>query len=147
MPAKTKVSEAPYGPDGSLQHFPTTSADYSNAVRLETGYGWEVPPRMIGPDWRPNLPFTATMRLHETRRGRSAAYFVWHDQDGRSFPMFITDMADLVRAGTVVAGGVVAGLWMVAKRGTNYGIRLATDQETTDADQAPVNTVQQKEPK
>jgi hypothetical protein len=133
MAKKTKVTAVPFDTDGSLMHYPADRLDYSEAVRLEVGRGWEVPPRSIGPDWRPNVPFAATLRLDGSCRGRSAAYFEWKDEAGRTFPMFITDMADLVRSGTVVAGGVVAAVWMVAKRGTNYGVRLATDEETLAA--------------
>lgn len=132
MPAKSKVTEAPYTENGDLMHFPENSYDYSDAVRLETGYGWEVPPRTVTPDWRPNVPFAKTLRLVETRRGRSAAYFIWHDEDGREFPMFISDMLGLVQSGVAIAGGTVTTRWMVTKRGANYGIRHAAAEESGD---------------
>lgn len=133
MPAKTKVVEAPYTENGSLMHFPESSYDFTNAVRMEVGYGWEVPPRTIDPDWRPNVPFAKTLRLTETRRGRSAAYFIWRDEDDREFPMFITDMLALVQSGVAIAGGTVTTRWMVTKRGANYGIRHATTEEVGNA--------------
>lgn len=133
MPAKSKVTEAPYTEDGSLMHYPENRQDYSQAVRLETGFGWKVPPRTVGPDWRPNEPFAATLRLVETRRGRSAAYFIWHDEADREFPMFISDMLLLVQSEVAIAGGAVTTRWMVTKRGANYGIRHANPEETGDA--------------
>ena len=134
MPAKSKVTEAPYSKDGSLMHFPESTWDYSEAVRAEEGHGWKVPPREVGPDWRPNDPFTGTLRLAETRRGRSAAYFIWHSDDGREFPMFISDMLLLVQSGvTIRPGGMVSTRWMVTKRGANYGIRHAAPGKVGDA--------------
>jgi hypothetical protein len=133
MAAKTKVDEAPFIQDGSLMHFPENRTDYSNAVRLEVGYGWKVPPVVIGPDWRPNLPFVAALRLASTCRGRSAAYFIWQDDAGREFPMFISDMLALIQGGTIVAGRKVTAHWIVTKRGANYGIRIATNREVHDA--------------
>lgn len=129
MATKTKVTTAPFGPDGSLMHYPESRNDYTGAKRLESGYGWEIPPRFVGPDWRPNTPFQTTLRLDGTCRGRSAAYFVWKDDAECEFPMFISDMADLVKAGATVTAGVVTAWWMVAKKGANYGIRLATADE------------------
>lgn len=133
MSAKTKVDEAPFTEDGSLMHFPENRQDYTNAVRLKVGYGWEVPPVIVGPDWRPNVPFVATLRLASTRRGRSAAYFIWQDEAGREFPMFISDMLALIQGGTIVANGVVTAHWIVTKRGANYGIRIATGKEVGNA--------------
>jgi hypothetical protein len=131
MPAKSKVTEAPYTEDGSLMHFPEDRYDYSGAVRLQTGFGWKTPPRTVGPDWHPNVPFAATLRLAETRRGRSAAYFIWRSDDDREFPMFISDMLALVQSGVTIAdGGVVTTRWMVTKRGANYGIRHAVAEES-----------------
>jgi hypothetical protein len=131
MPAKSKVAEAPYTENGSLMHFPDTTWDYSKAVQAEEGRGWKVPPREVGPDWRTNDPFTATLRLAETRRGRSAAYFIWRADDDREFPMFISDMLLLVQSGVrIKPGGMVSTRWMVTKRGANYGIRHAGADET-----------------
>lgn len=134
MSTKTKVTEVPFTAAGSLMHFPKDRLDYSEAEWGETSRTWTKMPAVVTPDWRPNVPFTATLRLDSTRRGRSAAYFVWLDGDGREFPMFLTDLADLIKSGNVIAGGVIAGLWMVAKRGQNYGVRLATDGEIPAAD-------------
>lgn len=131
MPAKSKVTEAPYTENGSLMHFPEDSRDYPDARRTDDGYVWGEP-RIVKPDWRPNVPFAATLHLAETRRGRSAAYFIWRDDDGREFPMFISDMLLLVQSGVAIAGGAVSTRWMVTKRGANYGIRHAAAQEVGD---------------
>lgn len=132
MPAKSKVIEAPYTTDGSLMHFPEDSRDYPDARQTDDGYVWGEP-RIIRPDWRPNTPFAATLRLIETRRGRSAAYFIWHDEAGHEFPMFISDMLLLVQSGVAIASGAVSTRWMVTKRGANYGIRHAGPEEVGHA--------------
>lgn len=115
MPAKSKVTEAPYTDSGSLMHY------------VETRYGQQ-------PNWLPNDPFTATLWLVETRRGRSAAYFIWRAGDGREYPMFISDMLQLVKSGvTIRPGGAVSTRWVVTKRGSNYGIRHAGTEEADRA--------------
>lgn len=95
--------QAPFDTEGNLLHFP--------------GYGGS-------PQWRPVEPFHATMRVERTQRGRSAAYFIWTDQDGRTFPMFISDLLELL-LDRDVASGQVTGWWAVRKRGENFGIRIA----------------------
>lgn len=96
----------PVDASGSLLHFP------------------EVP--FSEPMWLNNEPFVATFNYREIQRGRSAAYFIWVDNEGRTFPMFMTDMADLIKNCTIV-NGVVKGKWQVRKRGMNYGIALVTE--------------------
>lgn len=76
------------------------------------------------PTWVDNDPIFLTLTLQGTERGRSAAYFVWTDPMGRRWPMFLTDMVDLLRTEDVKLGKVSA-MWQVRKRGANYGIALA----------------------
>lgn len=77
--------------------------------------------------WRPNDPFTATLTLTGTERGRSAMRFLWEDEaTGATYPMFATDMAGLAMSSEGVANGRAAGQWIVMKRGANYGIARYT---------------------
>lgn len=81
--------------------------------------------KIVGPTWEPNKSFGATLTLQTSQRGRSAAYFMWLDNTtGKTYPMFMADMLDLILQKTIVKG-VVVGLWQVRKRGQNYGIALA----------------------
>ena len=109
---KTSVLRAPYSPQGHLLHWVSltvTSPDY---------------------EWRPNTPFEECLTLEGMRSGMSAKYVIWRTMDGRTFPMFIADLIDLVRrAENGILGGQVTARWMVSKRGKNYGIRLAKDGE------------------
>lgn len=99
------VEKAPFSQQGSLLHY-------------ERDVPWGT-----GADWRPNEPFEATLTLARISRGRSAAYFVWEDEEGRTFPMFMSNVADLIKGGISVVNGTVTGRWDVVKKGQNYGIR------------------------
>lgn len=85
-------------------------------------------------DWRDNLPFQASLQIDHMMRGRSAKYVILkpvdtYGFDTRSFPMFVADLIDVAVAGLFQPGGIVSARWMVAKRGANYGLRLAKEDE------------------
>lgn len=129
---KSTVTHVPYGPKG-LQHFPEDTRDHTNAKYNFETRSYDVPPVRIEPEWRPNEPFPATLTLDGTARGRSAAYFRWTGESGAEYPMFISDLADVLASNvTAVRAGSVTAWWMVAKRGSNYGLRLATPAELAD---------------
>lgn len=69
-------------------------------------------------------PFNATMVVADFRRGRSAAQFIWKDEAGNTYPMFMRDMVDLLKNRTIESGKIT-DTWIVQKRGANYGIRIA----------------------
>ncbi|GAA4946275.1 hypothetical protein HD597_006788 [Nonomuraea thailandensis] len=104
------VTEAPYDERGNLMHYPKRNAE-----------------------WRPNEPFTATLRITGWERGRSAARFFLADQDDHEFPMFLKDLCTMLNA-TTVSRGTVTGRWHVVKRGENYGLSYLGP---ADDDQAP----------
>jgi hypothetical protein len=118
------VDKAPYDRGGNLQHFPHDQSDWDDTCGRQPDGSWKVPPQ-IPPDWRPNTPFLATLTLRGMIRGRSAAYLQWADSGGRVYPMFLVDLVDLLKSRAVECGTVTAW-WVVAKRGQNYGIQLAT---------------------
>ncbi|WP_051165357.1 hypothetical protein [Nocardia testacea] len=83
-----------------------------------------------GSEMRTNAPFTATLRIVDYIRGRSAARFVLEDKaTGLTFPMFLTDMLNVLQHASIEKG-VVSGRWIGCKRGQNYGLRL----ESQDGD-------------
>lgn len=94
-----------------------------------SGGGWGDEPD----EWRDNQPFYGTLVLADTERGRSAAQFTWAGTGsltGTSYPMFITDAADLMMSADGVRNATVTGWWIVVKRGQNYGLmRLRRDLE------------------
>ncbi|MET8430082.1 hypothetical protein [Nocardia sp. NPDC004860] len=79
-------------------------------------------------EWRPNEPFTASLRIVGTERGRSAARYIAEDiETGCQYPMFMTEMLAIVQNHTI-DHGVITGTWIGCKRGANYGIRLESQE-------------------
>lgn len=118
--SKPKSYKAPYGPKGDLQHYPENT--YRGSIREGTH-------EIIEPDWRVPTPFRAVLVYEGYARGRSAAYFIWrHSITGTRYPMFMTDLDEMLRTRTIPQVGVHA-TWIECKRGSNYGIRVATAAE------------------
>lgn len=79
----------------------------------------------VGFEWREVGSFTAIMQVSGMERGRSAARFILTDtQTGIDYPMFMTDMLDLIKRRHLMEGRVV-GNWEPKKRGSNYGVKLS----------------------
>jgi len=78
----------------------------------------------VPPDWRPNQVFRAILMIDNVERGRSAARFILKDKEGVKYVMFMTDMLDLLKHGTVGGGKTEYVAWRFCKRGQNYGIQL-----------------------
>lgn len=95
---KNGLREAPFDSQGNLEHY--------------AGYG---------ADWRPNDPMELHLAIDTVRSGRSAKYLVWAGDDGRSYPMFVSDLIDMMRKATV-DHGTVHGRFRVRKRGQNFGL-------------------------
>lgn len=94
---------------------------YGNMI----GYPGQNPPFV----WRANIPFRATLRLQEVRRFVSSARAFWRDTETDArYPMLLPDLSELLVKGTI-RQGVATAWWMAEKRGKNFGIRLATEEE------------------
>lgn len=115
---KPKTYQAPFDAKGNLLHYPITRYRFDR----DTGERTEE-----GPEWRPVEPFAKTLQYTGFARGYSAAYFLWKDADGHTYPMFLTDMDAVLKTG--LSPTALIGLWIVCKRGQNYGIRLVTDRD------------------
>lgn len=110
MTKKLPKYKVPYS-KGNLQHY----ANSSNFAHPEYGRDYE--------EWRENLPFEATMTIDGMTSGYSAKHTLWRDEQGRTYPMFVADVVDLLREAHTYRGTVTAK-WIVRKRGQNYGIRF-----------------------
>lgn len=115
---KPKTYKAPFDASGNLLHYPQTRYHYNR----ETGERWEE-----GPEWREVVPFSKTLRYKTFERGRSAAYFIWEDLEGRTYPMFLADLDTLLKHG--YANTSILTMWIVCKRGQNYGVRLVEERD------------------
>lgn len=93
-------------PDGSIPHYP--------------GYGYS------GVWIAGDSTFHLTLELLGHNRGRSAAYFSFRQIGGKqaTFSVFMVDLLDMV-VDRRWAQGLITGLFTPAKRGANYGIKLA----------------------
>lgn len=87
----------PFSENGNLAHYPSYRDEFV-----------------------PGTPFTAHMRFIGFQRGRSAAYALFEREDGRRYPMFLTDLQKLLLSGKAVSGEY---LWSYTKRGQTYGIK------------------------
>ena len=127
--AKPKTYKAPYDRSGNLMHYPETQWWYDE----ETQQRHDAPP-----EWRVPEPMKAVLVYEGYARGRSAAYFMWrHSTTGTRYPMFMTDLDAMLRARTIPIQGVHA-TWIECKRGSNYGIRVATAAEIAAAENCQV---------
>lgn len=105
IPRKLYDGHIPFGSDGSPHGY--TSQRYPESLGSGT--------------WRPNTPFPANLRLADMERGRSAAHFIWKDEQNRRYVMFMTDLLDLIQ-NFDISHGVVNGNWAFTKRGQNFGV-------------------------
>jgi hypothetical protein len=111
MPAKTNsLKKAPYTKNGSLSHWVSSTHDV----------------------WYPNEPFHAALRVFGMKSGYSAKYVMLqtpNSDDLRTFPMFVTDLIDAVASLPLIENGIMQGRWIVRKRGQNYGVALAPEED------------------
>lgn len=124
--SKPKLLLVPFDQDGSLLHY-ADERDHQWHRKAAEEYGDPLPPWVENVEWRPNEPFERVLRIEGSKRGRSAAYLVWKDETGATFPMFLIDIVGLIQEGRTVHG-IAAGWWKVSRRGLNYGIQFISEQ-------------------
>lgn len=98
---------------------------YENGVRVGTCLAEEVyrgigNATAAGYEWEPNIPFTASLVVHQA--GGSVFRLVDVDRN-ITYQMFITDMLEAIQR-NVVQNGAVHGRFHVIKRNVKYGIKL-----------------------
>lgn len=98
--------KVPFDGDGVLMHYAT----------------YRPYPPYTAAEWRDPEVFEAELTLENVRSGMSAKYVMWTDARGCRWPMFIPELLELIKTGTVVRG-VVLGRWIPRKRGQNFGLR------------------------
>lgn len=79
-------------------------------------------------EWVENRVFPDTLTFTGYGRGRSSAVMYFEGSDGAEYNMFLTDTETLLKTKDIINGKVTAN-WTYCKRGANYGIRLAKDEE------------------
>lgn len=73
--------------------------------------------------WYDNHEFEATVRIESFERGRSARFIAVNAATGKSYPIFMVDMLDVMKRKEIIRG-TVSGTWFFRKRGSNYGLGL-----------------------
>jgi hypothetical protein len=109
----------PFDGEGNMLHYPESYLMSPNPKY--------APDRVPG-EWRDNEPFQARLELVGFQRGRSAAYFMWRDEEGHTYPMFLVELERLLRTGYgVVDGRTELSFWEGRKQGNNYSITWVDD--------------------
>jgi hypothetical protein len=108
--AKYKV---PFDPEGNLMH--------------DAEWFCGIPQNEIA--WREPEPFHAWLSIDSMRRGGHSVYYLWIDGVGRTYPMLVSDLLELLKT-TDIIDRSVNGKWTIVKRGSAYGIRkVPNDQD------------------
>lgn len=111
-------------PDLPASHWEDCNPQDVGAREKYNKTGWYR--RVDSGEWRDNYVFHATLTVTGTTRGRSAARINLQDEEGRKYEMFLTDVVDLLINAPTVAYGMIEADWTFSKRGSNYGIKVAT---------------------
>ena len=78
-------------------------------------------------EWKENTVFFDTLKYDSFGRGRSAVHiYMVSNTDGRKYTMFMKDFDAIVQ--DLDKGSTYQG-WTYQKRGQNYGLRKATQEE------------------
>lgn len=75
-------------------------------------------------EWKDNFEFEGRLKFLRFERGRSSAVAIF-EVNGKEYPMFLTDLEDLLLNMSLSDRGQVWGYYNLtfAKRGCNYGIK------------------------
>jgi len=110
--------------NGNLQEY---SFHKLNDDEIERVYNGEEVTKELAWDnlkeiWKPNEEVELTLHYQKCGRGRSSVTFYWTDDNRHEYPMFLTDMDDLLRQEVVAS--TIHAIWTYTKRGQNYGIKF-----------------------
>lgn len=105
--------------NGSLQEYSFYNLNDDERDRIYNGEHIESPDGTV---WKPNEEIYLRLHYDGYARGRSAVTFYWKDSDGHRYPMFLTDMDDILKRNIGVSS--LYGIFTYVKRGANYGIKL-----------------------
>lgn len=72
--------------------------------------------------WHPREEVELSLTFDYISRGRSSAKANWVDDKGHEYPMFLTDLSELIKLNA--CGNKIHGIFEYVKRGCNYGIRM-----------------------
>ncbi len=109
----------PFDKNGNMKEYSFINLDDKERERVYQG---EKIIDGYGNEWRPNIEIELTLHYKRYGRGRSAVTFYWADEEGHSYPMFVTDMDEILRLN--IGCGEIHAVFTYIKRGANYGIKF-----------------------
>jgi hypothetical protein len=105
--------------NGSLQEYSFYNLSDDEIERIYNGEHIES---QDGTIWKPNEEIYLRLHYDGYGRGRSSVTFYWKDDNGHRYPMFLTDMNDLLKQNVGVSN--IYGIFTYVRRGANYGVKL-----------------------
>lgn len=124
MKKKNSLKEVPFGTRFTWGKNEDGSTDFNTRIPTAMYLMEYVLYASRVDEWRPNVPFAATLRIDRLERGRSAARFWFENVDnGEQYPFFGQGLVEMLER-VDMNHGVVSGTWIAVKRGANYGIEL-----------------------
>ena len=128
MATKKQDYQIPFDDEGNLMSYP--SQLYK---RDEDGNQ-----RLWAPNFRTNYEFEATLTYDGYDNGiRSAHRVIWKDEEGHTYPMFISQLAHALETHGMV-GTTMPGLWTVMKQGQNFSICAVKPDKPKKVKKGPV---------
>jgi len=78
-------------------------------------------------EWRQNEIFSGTLRLDGVDRKSPGTHrCIWVSPDGRTYPMFVSDLVEMAIKRGVPERGIVHARWTVRRQGQNFGLVAVT---------------------
>lgn len=78
-----------------------------------------------GAEWVELQPFYApSMEFVGYSRGQSSTKFDVEDENGLRYPIFVSDLFEILKSGNIYSGVIYGEVWQAVKKGQNYGIKL-----------------------
>jgi hypothetical protein len=86
---------------------------------------WSASPLDPTVEWRPNIPFTATLCVSDQLPvyKSKASHSLWMDKQRHEFPMLYVELLRALQLRPSLTDGWLTGNWDVRKVGTSYSLR------------------------
>lgn len=85
--------------------------------------------------WKSQFTFHDTIRLEKLNRGRASAYFTCISTTSMlHYTLFLHDLLNILHLTDRCDHGEITGTWEFIKRGEYFGIRLASERQTSGLD-------------
>jgi hypothetical protein len=122
MARKNDVLMVPWSTGVDWMGVPTSRPSGSLIANAQYELGWTEP----DVEWRENEIFSGALRLDGVDRTSPGTHrCIWRSDDGRTYPMFTSDLIDMIMTRGIGKGGLVHERWTVRRAGRHFGLVLA----------------------